>query len=172
MKGIHRSVAQARRDLGLTQGELSGLARVSLATLQNVEAGRANPSVKTLQRILRVIGLEVEVRSAAPDWDMLADLGIPVLKTAGPSVRPTPELLLYHLRRVLARLGSETPAETDGRKREAVQSTLLALKRHFPAFYARHLARSSLVKSQMPEVPSGRLIRLGRLAARRLAEYL
>jgi predicted transcriptional regulator len=51
MDGLGVHIAQRRKNLGMTQGELSALSRVSLATVQNIEAGRANPALGTVEKM-------------------------------------------------------------------------------------------------------------------------
>ena len=165
----------SRRDLGLTQTEAAVLAGVSLATVQNIEAGRANPSVGTLGRILGALGMECRVCSLAADWDALAALGVPLLQTGQPSKPVRPSLLVPHLRLAmveLARPASGGTSGNTGRKLEAVQATLLALKHHFPTFYGRHFARAPVAEALWPRDCSGRLVKLSRLAKQALAEYL
>jgi len=172
MEGLGNGIARARIELGLTQSELSSRADVSLATVQNIEAGRANPSVGTLSRVLSVLGLELDIGPAPVDWDMLAALGIPLGSTGGATVRPTPELLVRQLYLGLAELSRSRADILDHRKLEAMQATLYALRAHFPEFHARYFGRSLSARRLLPEKLSGRLIRLSRVAAANLAEYV
>jgi hypothetical protein len=68
--------------------------------------------------------------------------------------------------------GTDAALVPEGREADAVQALLLALHLHFPSFYRRHLARSRLATRLYPAAPTGRQIRLARIATRRLAEYL
>jgi len=172
MEELGNKIARARRELGLTQGELGVRADVSLATVQNIEAGRANPSVGTLARLLSELGLELDLRPVPFDWDMLAALGIPLGRSGGTTIRPTPELLVRQLDLASVELSRTVADAQDERKLDALQATLHALRTHFPEFYARHFSRSGLVRRLMPDEPSGRLIRLSRIAAANLAEYV
>lgn len=166
MKNLPQRILSARAELGLTQGELAALAGASLATVQNIEAGRANPSIGTLDRILSVLGMELELRKGEADWDILAALGIPLQKTGGPNVQPSPELLHVHLLHALAE------EDQENRRLEALKATIYALRHHFPTYYARHFGRSPLAKSLGSEDVSGRVVGLARIAADNLARYL
>ncbi len=172
MIGLPRRISSARTELGLTQGELAALAGASLATLQNLEAGRANPSLSTLERILTVLGMELELCQGEADWDILAALGVPMQKSGGPTVQPSPELLHIHLRHALAEVGGLQSDSGESRKQEALWATLVALKHHFPTYYARHFGRSPLAKSFDSREVSGRVVGLARIAADNLARYL
>ena len=58
-----REVVKDRRGvLGISQLELAEMAGISLATVKNIERGVGNPSMKTVARILEVLGLEMEFR--------------------------------------------------------------------------------------------------------------
>ena len=48
-----------RATLNISQQELSEMAGVSLATIKDLERGLGNPSLKTLERIAVVLGLEL-----------------------------------------------------------------------------------------------------------------
>lgn len=55
---------RARRSAGLSQRELARRAGTSQATLSAYEAGRKQPSVVTMQRLLAAAGAELVVREA------------------------------------------------------------------------------------------------------------
>jgi uncharacterized protein len=67
---------QARRSAGLTQAELARRAGTSQAMVARYEAGAASPTVRTLRRLLRAAGRELELSAAT------ADTGIPVVPLA------------------------------------------------------------------------------------------
>lgn len=50
---------ERRATLNVSQQELSEMAGVSLATIKDLERGVGNPSLKTLERIAVVLGLEL-----------------------------------------------------------------------------------------------------------------
>jgi transcriptional regulator with XRE-family HTH domain len=58
-----REVVKNRRGvLGLSQLDLAEMAGISLATVKDIERGAGNPSMKTVAKILEVLGLEMEFR--------------------------------------------------------------------------------------------------------------
>ena len=57
-------VRTLRRDRGMSQRALSDLARVPRNTLRKIEDGDAVASVHTMERILAVLGHELEVMKA------------------------------------------------------------------------------------------------------------
>ena len=53
-------VKERRGILGISQLDLAEMAGVSLATVKDIERGAGNPSMKTVKRILEVLGMEME----------------------------------------------------------------------------------------------------------------
>ncbi len=171
MSPLHDRMRSARLELGLTQSALADASGVSLATVQNVEAGRANPSLSTLTSLLAEVGLEVSLRAAAADWDALRGLGLPL---AGPR-RGLRRRDADALRREIGRAAQELAtagSRDDGRRSECLRALLLALDTHYPSVTRRWLASAPVVRSFLPTSPKGREIKLARIARARLAEYL
>lgn len=181
---MSKSIREERGRLGLTQSELAHRAGVSLPTIQNIEAGRANPSLATLNAVLDALGLRLEIEARPVDWDRLAVCGAPLMvreKTAelestgtsdhlsGP---PDAETLLANLRDACRELRADTVEPGDQRRREAVHALLLALKLHFPSFFEEHLAGVEMYEEILSDPISGRSIRMTREAASALARYL
>ena len=54
----------ARRDAGLTQQQLASRLGVTQAAVAQLESGRANPTIATLERALRAAGRQLELRAA------------------------------------------------------------------------------------------------------------
>lgn len=49
-----------RRKLGISQQDLAEMAEVSPSTIKQIEAGNANPSLSTIEKIMEVLGMEVQ----------------------------------------------------------------------------------------------------------------
>ena len=58
--GLREVVKERRGVLGISQLDLAEMSGVSLATVKDIERGVGNPSMKTVTRILEVLGLEME----------------------------------------------------------------------------------------------------------------
>ena len=171
MKLIGIQVRETRRSIGMSQVDLAVESGLSLATVQNIEADRANPSLSTLRSILGPLGLTLAVEPEEADWDALAALGLPLAGSATP--RPGDVLSLRrHIRRAALEM-SRDPAIADGeRKRECLQALLLAIHRHFPSRFRSWFRRSPLIRDLLPDEPTGRMIKLSRIALAPLAEIL
>ena len=55
-----------RAVLGITQETLAEMAEVGLATVKDIERGKANPSMSTVAKILNVLGMEIEYKVRQP----------------------------------------------------------------------------------------------------------
>lgn len=61
LKSIGESIKARRKELGITQPLLAELADVSKNTIYKLERGTGNPSIKILDKLLEVLGLELKV---------------------------------------------------------------------------------------------------------------
>lgn len=58
---IIRAMMDARKEMGLTQKQLSELTGIAQADISKIENGNANPSLKTLQRLAAAMGKKVKI---------------------------------------------------------------------------------------------------------------
>ncbi len=58
---ISKAVKERRKELGITQPLLGELAGVSKNTIYKLERGSGNPTIKVLEGLLEVLGLELRV---------------------------------------------------------------------------------------------------------------
>jgi DNA-binding XRE family transcriptional regulator len=58
---IGKSLRQRREMLGLLQPQLGAIAGISTRTIQLVEAGKANPSIKTILQLTTALGLVIQL---------------------------------------------------------------------------------------------------------------
>ncbi|RME25999.1 MAG: helix-turn-helix domain-containing protein [Deltaproteobacteria bacterium] len=169
---IASTLRNARKLFGLSQAELCHEAGISLATLQNIESGRANPSLGTLRRILDVLGMDIVPTAEGADWDVLAEHGLPLEGGAGSQARQAPELLRHHIVRAIVELNLAGGTHRLERERESVVALLLALRCAYPDTFNEWFGKSEAARKLLPDNPSGRVIKLKRIAERRLSEYL
>ncbi len=167
-----RWIGRTRRELGLTQVALSAEAGVSLATVQNVEAGTANPSLATLGKLFSALGLCLRVGPNAADWDLLASFGLPLTTAESRPPRAGIGGLPEQISQAALELVRGEEDEARQRKQESLQALLLALSQHFPSVYRQWFGRVPIVRKLVPREPSGRLIKLARVARSRLGEAL
>ena len=59
---LFKIIKQRRVTLQITQADLAEMAEVSLATIKDIERGKSNPSLKTIEKIIDTLGLEMTFR--------------------------------------------------------------------------------------------------------------
>ncbi len=59
---IYKTIKLRRDDLKISQEQVSKLSGVGLRTLKQLESGKGNPNIKTLQNICDVLGMEICIR--------------------------------------------------------------------------------------------------------------
>ena len=99
-----------RMKLGITQVKLSHLSGVSLPTIQNIEVGKANPSMETLEALCRALYLKVSIVEKDADLKLLMAAGLPLAEETAPSLSsPRPEELKKELSILCLRLSNGVP---------------------------------------------------------------
>lgn len=61
LKVVGQAIKERRKELGITQPLLAELSNVSKNTIYKLERGIGNPSLKILDKLLEVLGLELNV---------------------------------------------------------------------------------------------------------------
>ncbi len=61
IREIGNSIRDRRKMLDITQPDLAEMAQISINTLYKIERGEANPSVKVLNKIAEILGLEISI---------------------------------------------------------------------------------------------------------------
>lgn len=59
---IGRLIRKRRISLRIDQRTLSEIAEISVHTLSNIEAGKSNPTVAILGRVLNALGMEIRIQ--------------------------------------------------------------------------------------------------------------
>lgn len=57
-----RRLQEARKNLGMTQSEVAKLTNIAQADISRIESGRANPTISTLARFAKGLGMEIDIR--------------------------------------------------------------------------------------------------------------
>lgn len=61
LKEIGELVKKRREFLNLRQEDLSELSQINMRTIHLIEQGKGNPSFKTLSKLAKVLGMDIEV---------------------------------------------------------------------------------------------------------------
>jgi transcriptional regulator with XRE-family HTH domain len=59
VKGLGESIKNRRKELSITQPHLAELAEISINTLYKLEKGQGNPSLVVLNKLAKVLGMEL-----------------------------------------------------------------------------------------------------------------
>ncbi|MDX5481241.1 MAG: helix-turn-helix domain-containing protein [Hymenobacteraceae bacterium] len=59
---LEEVIKERRNLLRLTQEDLASMAGIALRTLKAIELGKGNPSLRTLQKLAEVLGMEVHLQ--------------------------------------------------------------------------------------------------------------
>ncbi len=164
-------IRKTRQAQGLTQLKLASQSQISLATLQALEAGRANPGWDTLERLGKVLGLQISFQPIDPNWELLIHEGLPLTSLGPPKHRriraPADGLILKTWVQAWnfchGRPGHE-------RELEALHAYTLALRTHFPSVFLGNWKKNPAVQAALRRPVTGRAIKLRRISISRMAE--
>lgn len=52
---------ERRQTLGISQQDLAEMSGVGISTVKNIECGKGNPSIRTIESLAQVLGLELSL---------------------------------------------------------------------------------------------------------------
>ncbi|QOG11318.1 helix-turn-helix domain-containing protein [Arcobacter sp. FWKO B] len=61
IKKLGKDIQQRRKELNLEMSDIADYSNISIPRLSNIENGKSNPTIKTIEKILDVLGLELVV---------------------------------------------------------------------------------------------------------------
>ena len=64
---IGKRIKERRDTLGITQPDLAEMAGISINTLYKIETGQGNPTVKVLNKIAEILGMELTLTVKKPE---------------------------------------------------------------------------------------------------------
>lgn len=67
VKEIGEKIKERRDTFGITQPDLAEMSGISVNTLYKIETGQANPTVKVLNKIADILGMELIMTVKKPD---------------------------------------------------------------------------------------------------------
>ena len=59
---LNQVIKSRRKVLAISQLDLAEMAEVSLATVKDIERGKGNPSLSTVNKLIGVLGLEMDFK--------------------------------------------------------------------------------------------------------------
>lgn len=163
---LSKIIKQRRKELTLSQQDLANKAGLSLATVQNIEANKANPEWLTVQNLLEALGLELNTNYKHLDLENLIHLGCPLITDKKMQFKPNRYQLIHELNDLAIKT---TSLKKDTRELAAVCSFLCAIRDHYPSVWKEtpnNLKKWFKNNIQMTS------IKLRRLSLEKLGSYL
>ncbi|MBY0384465.1 helix-turn-helix domain-containing protein [bacterium] len=168
MLNIGQTLKRNRLLLGISQLEVARRSHISLATIQNIEADKGNPSWETLSVLLQVLGLKIQIQTLLPNWSKLIALGCPLYDekdSASFPQQPNAELLIETLQNTNFKNFENQMTDRDT---QSLISWFSALHDHYPSLWRQ---ASPETKNWFLKNRSLISIKLRRLALRKM-DYL
>lgn len=155
---------QKRKSLGLSQVSLATLAGISLPTLQNIEAGKANPSWDVVTKLSKALKIKITLESDEIDWALVCSLGVPMMSEK-PIKRQFSEAAESELKRVYFEIFKLNKILSE-RELEALIAYAMALRDHEPTYFKtfKKFVSESELNKKIKQMNFSRLIKLRRIA--------
>jgi transcriptional regulator with XRE-family HTH domain len=61
-KQLASLIKSRRKELNISQEELSSLTQVAIRTIRDMEKGKANPSLSTMQQVMEILGIDLDFK--------------------------------------------------------------------------------------------------------------
>ena len=55
-----------RKALGITQQDLADMSEIAISTIKKIESGKGNPSLSTVEKIMDILGMRLNMRFVKP----------------------------------------------------------------------------------------------------------
>lgn len=171
-------IKERRQSMGYSQIKLAQLAQVSLPTIQNIEAGKANPTLDIIEKIGHVLGYSVQIQVAPIQWSVLIQAGLPLFADTSTAsdknaslMSLTPLSVQTELRKAFLALTNKT-SQLSLRQTEATLSLALAIFQHYPTVYKKYstILPEKKLMLLLHKNNIGRLIKLRRLSLANLKQ--
>ena len=117
-----KELKSLRLNKGLTQSALAQKSGVSLPTIQNIELGKANPSLQIIQKLLKALGAQFEIHLNPETVDLLGLFNM-----------DKSEFRQNNLKSLLIQFNQKyDPQKTSGRDQDLLASLYSSLQCHYP----------------------------------------
>ncbi len=133
---LPKEIKNLRTAQGYTQRELAEKAGVSLPTIQNIEGGRANPSLSNIEKILGALDARIEIKINLQSFDLLDLFNMELERFKKIDLK---ELLLQFFKNA-----NGTPFQ--GRELELMVSLISGLIAHYPFWVKQQKFDSKTLK--------------------------
>ncbi len=173
---IGKMILNQRNNMGLSQVELAVRSGVSLPTIQNIEAGRANPAWSTLESLFKILAVEVQLKAKPIDLKLWVLHGVP-LTSADIQSEKYQKPQSTRLKKMLKSLAGQLPANEDFHRKEwqAFLAFLWAIHENYPAFFKqvdKESQYSDLLEKTYLHTNSDSFQKFKEISTAKLSEYM
>lgn len=162
---LSKEIKNLRTAQGYTQHELAEKAGVSLPTIQNIEGGRANPSLSNIEKILSALDARLEIKINLKSFDLLDLFNMDLERFKKIDLK---EMLLQFFKNA-----NDTPFQ--GRDLELMVSLLNGLSAHYPLWMKKQKFDSKTLKkwtSLEKKFDPSRLIKFRRIWLAKISQVI
>ena len=168
-------IKHKRKEKGYTQVGLAVKAQVSLPTIQNIEAHKANPTLELLEKMGVVLGFTIKISSVEPDWALLQQYGLPMVVQEGIILKEAFMPMLFAEQLLVAVHFVLETKNQDERLLEALIALLWSIKKHYFTYYQYFLLSGDkeMVNTLLNQpIAPDRLLKLSRIALSKISKVL
>ena len=162
---LAKELKNLRTAQGYTQHELAKKAGVSLPTIQNIEGGRANPSLSNIEKILGALNARLEIKINLQSFEMLDLFNMDLERFKKIDLK---EMLIQIFKNV-----KSTPFQ--GRDLELMVSLLSGLSNHYPLWMKEQKLDSKTLKKWTlleNKIDPSRLIKFRRIWLAKISQVI
>jgi transcriptional regulator with XRE-family HTH domain len=164
------NLKELRTSMRFSQARLSQESKVSLPTIQNIEANKANPTLDILEKLLLPLGVEFKLSPIPFDVNRAIALGVPLSEsTSKVDIVVSASTLKLEARKWHRAFEMHSLSE---REELSLVSFLMALKGHYPSFYEDEIKSPIFEQKISHYKTSGKVIKLRRMALAQMSKYL
>ena len=164
------NLKQLRVDSGWSQVKLAHESGVSLPTIQNIEADKANPTIEVLEKLLKALGLEIQIFSSPFNSERASSFGVPLSSSqAKTRINVNKNTLKTETRQWLQNLNEKKLSE---REELSVIAFLRGIHDHYPSYYRNEISTPLFDEKIRKYQKDGRVIKLRRIALANMSHYL
>lgn len=172
---VSKIIKKTRISMGLSQQKLAELSSLSIATIQNLEAGKGNPTLEVIKSVSSILNFDLELLPQKTDWDSLCHYGLGLMAKNDETKNLKKQRSKNGLKNLLISACLEIQNSKiiidKERYRVAVEALILALKNHYGKFFKENL-NQPIIKEFIPKEITGKHLKLYRYSKDILGQYL
>lgn len=172
---ISKIIKNTRISVGLSQQKLAEKAGLSIATIQNLEAGKGNPTLEVVESLSNILNFNIEFLPQKTDWESLCYYGLGLASEDDQMIKSKKLRNKYKLKELLIsaclEIKNSKVIVDKSRYVVSVESLIFAIKNHYSKFFSENL-NLPIIKEFLPKELTGKHLKLYRYSKNILGLYL